>query len=256
MTQKEFSSYFGIPLRTYQKWEYFDEGNKEGRKPPDYIKGMIVRILELEGKMKGSVHKDMSLEETSRLTNKISIKQLNNMNITSEAAVLNENLKDLANSSSTFSSALGLNKEAGRELEEYIGEAMGFPFLNLEKTLEFALSKVRALREEIEKSPDSPDVTLQKSLIDRIASAQWHFNRLTKELAREYLTTETVSTYDKLSPYMDVDSNMVLKELSDYEVIASETKEVLASKDLKGLYKCNADIMVVSTNITQYKYCI
>ncbi len=49
MGQKEFASYFGIPHRSYQKWEYYEDGHKEqGRKPPEYIKDMMVRILEHE----------------------------------------------------------------------------------------------------------------------------------------------------------------------------------------------------------------
>ncbi len=49
LEQKEFASYFGIPDRTYQKWEYFESGNNlQGRKPPKYIKSMMLRILENE----------------------------------------------------------------------------------------------------------------------------------------------------------------------------------------------------------------
>lgn len=42
MTQSEFAAYFGIPLRTIQKWE------RNGSIPPEYIPKMIERILELE----------------------------------------------------------------------------------------------------------------------------------------------------------------------------------------------------------------
>ena len=50
--QKEFAAYFGIPDRTYQKWEYYEEDkNTQKRKAPDYIKDMMLRILTLEGKI-------------------------------------------------------------------------------------------------------------------------------------------------------------------------------------------------------------
>jgi len=49
-SQKEFANTFSIPLRTYQKWEYYEDGKtKEGRKPPIYVKKMIKTILELQG---------------------------------------------------------------------------------------------------------------------------------------------------------------------------------------------------------------
>lgn len=39
MNQKEFASYFGINLRTLQEWE-------QGRRnPPDYLPGLMERIL-------------------------------------------------------------------------------------------------------------------------------------------------------------------------------------------------------------------
>ncbi len=50
--QKEFAKYFGISDRTYQKWEYYEEGKiDQGRKAPSYIKGMMLRILHLEGRL-------------------------------------------------------------------------------------------------------------------------------------------------------------------------------------------------------------
>ncbi|MDY4771502.1 MAG: helix-turn-helix domain-containing protein [Lachnospiraceae bacterium] len=42
MSQKEFAEYFEIPLRTLQEWE------QERRTPPDYVLGMIQKILKLE----------------------------------------------------------------------------------------------------------------------------------------------------------------------------------------------------------------
>ena len=40
MNQKEFASYFGINLRTLQEWE-------QGRRnPPEYLPGLIERILQ------------------------------------------------------------------------------------------------------------------------------------------------------------------------------------------------------------------
>jgi len=45
-TQQEFSAYFEIPTRTYQKWEYYEDGKTaQGRKPPEYIKKMMLKIL-------------------------------------------------------------------------------------------------------------------------------------------------------------------------------------------------------------------
>lgn len=45
MSQSEFAEYFGIPVRTIQKWE------RDGSVPPEYIPKMIERILELEIKL-------------------------------------------------------------------------------------------------------------------------------------------------------------------------------------------------------------
>lgn len=45
MSQSEFATYFGIPVRTIQKWE------RNGSVPPEYIPKMIERILELEKKI-------------------------------------------------------------------------------------------------------------------------------------------------------------------------------------------------------------
>jgi DNA-binding transcriptional regulator YiaG len=42
MSQSEFANYFGIPVRTIQKWE------RNGSVPPEYIPKMMQRILELE----------------------------------------------------------------------------------------------------------------------------------------------------------------------------------------------------------------
>ncbi len=42
MSQKQFSEYFGIPIRTLQEWE---QGR---RKPPDYFLKLLKRIWDLE----------------------------------------------------------------------------------------------------------------------------------------------------------------------------------------------------------------
>lgn len=42
MSQKQFSEYFGIPIRTIQCWEIGQ------RKPPDYIPKLLERIWILE----------------------------------------------------------------------------------------------------------------------------------------------------------------------------------------------------------------
>lgn len=49
MGLKEFATYFGVPDRSYQKWEYYEDGKtQQGRKPPEYIKDMMIRILDYE----------------------------------------------------------------------------------------------------------------------------------------------------------------------------------------------------------------
>lgn len=45
MSQREFAEYFGIPIRTIQKWE------RNGSVPPEYIPKMIEKILELEKRL-------------------------------------------------------------------------------------------------------------------------------------------------------------------------------------------------------------
>lgn len=50
MSQSEFATYFGIPVRTIQKWE------RNGSVPPEYIPKMIERILELEKALKALKH--------------------------------------------------------------------------------------------------------------------------------------------------------------------------------------------------------
>ncbi|NBH15373.1 helix-turn-helix domain-containing protein [Lachnospiraceae bacterium] len=42
LSQKQFSEYFEIPIRTVQEWE---QGR---RKPPDYISKLLERIWNLE----------------------------------------------------------------------------------------------------------------------------------------------------------------------------------------------------------------
>lgn len=42
LSQQKFGDYFGIPLRTIQRWEY------EISEPPKYTVNMIRRIIELE----------------------------------------------------------------------------------------------------------------------------------------------------------------------------------------------------------------
>lgn len=46
LSQKDFANSFGIPFRTYQNWELYevDPTNRQGRKPPEYILGMIEKI--------------------------------------------------------------------------------------------------------------------------------------------------------------------------------------------------------------------
>ena len=42
MSQSKFAAYFGIPVRTIQKWE------RNGSTPPEYIASMMKRILDNE----------------------------------------------------------------------------------------------------------------------------------------------------------------------------------------------------------------
>lgn len=42
MSQSKFADYFGIPVRTIQKWEC------KAANPPEYIPKMMERILQLE----------------------------------------------------------------------------------------------------------------------------------------------------------------------------------------------------------------
>ena len=194
----------------------------------------------------------MSNEELQKLTGKISIKQLNGMSIDKEAAELYESLYEKAESSDTLSSAIGRNQKATDALDGFIKDDTAFSLYMLERMLEFGLETAKELSKEL-KNPSS-DAAVQRELIDKIATMQWRFNTISKKLTSDYRTTEKVSTYDMISPYMEIDADMVLKELKDYEDILKSTKDALTSKDLKALYKCNADIMTVSTNIVQYIY--
>lgn len=47
LSQQKFGDYFGIPMRTLQRWEY------KKSEPPEYVLDMIKRILILEGKING-----------------------------------------------------------------------------------------------------------------------------------------------------------------------------------------------------------
>lgn len=197
----------------------------------------------------------MDLNEIERLTKKIELKQNSALDIDREAAALMNELKAKSQKSDSLSSALGLNADAKGSLDGYIGTAKNFPLLDLEKTIEFGLHHAQLLKHELENPGEETDSLTQKSLIDAIACAQWHFNEVSKALTSEYRTTEKVTSYSMISPLMGVDTDMALNEISCYEKVAEETKKVLAQKDLKALYKCNADIMTISTNITQYRYC-
>lgn len=45
LSQKEFAEYMNIPKRTIQSWE------QNYRNVPDYVMGLILRILKLENKL-------------------------------------------------------------------------------------------------------------------------------------------------------------------------------------------------------------
>lgn len=187
------------------------------------------------------------------LTRKIELKQQNNMDTGSDVKELIDNILSASTSSESLTSAIGLDSDSSKELESYIGDAKKFPFRDLELTLDYAGEIIRLLEKELETDTDKGR---QMQLISRLACVQWHFNNVSKPLTKEYLTNTPVTSYILISPYMDVDSEMAKKELSDFRDIIENTKNALSAKDLKLLYKCNADIMTVSTNLTQYRYCI
>lgn len=45
LSQKEFAEYMNIPKRTIQSWE------QNYRNAPDYVMGLILRVLKLENKL-------------------------------------------------------------------------------------------------------------------------------------------------------------------------------------------------------------
>lgn len=196
----------------------------------------------------------MAVNDIFNLVSKINLKQLNNMDTSSETSTLKATLEEITRSDKSVCSAFGLDAESMEELEACIGSAKAFPFRDLEITLDYMESVAELLEDELNSKTQS--IEKQKSLIDRVACAQWYFNSVSKPLTREYLTSNPVSTYILISPYMDVDSAMAEKELSDYKKIIEDSRKALLDKDLKALYKCNADIMTVSTNLTQYRYSI
>lgn len=49
LTQSKFAEYFGVPVRTVQKWE------RNGSTPPEYIPKMMSRILDLEEQLRGEI---------------------------------------------------------------------------------------------------------------------------------------------------------------------------------------------------------
>ena len=187
------------------------------------------------------------------LTRKIELKQQNNMDTGNDVKELFDNIISASSSSESLTSAIGRDSDSAKELESYIGDAKNFPFRDLELTLDYAEEIFGLLEKELEEDTDKGR---QMQLISRLSCVQWHFNSVSKPLTKEYLTNAPVTTYTLLSPYMDVDIEMAKKELSDYRDIIRNTKKALSDKDLKQLYKCNADIMTVSTNLTQYRYCI
>ena len=53
LSQSQFAKRFFIPTRTFQKWEYYEDGKTEqGRKPPEYVKKLILQIIALEREIK------------------------------------------------------------------------------------------------------------------------------------------------------------------------------------------------------------
>ena len=57
LSQQKFGDYFGVPLRTIQRWEY-------GKSiPPKYTIDMMFRILQLEGKIDEQGNKVQTLSK-------------------------------------------------------------------------------------------------------------------------------------------------------------------------------------------------
>lgn len=65
MTQKEFSKYFNIPVRTLQDWE------QERRTPPEYVVELIEYKLEKERLNMKKEIVNMSIDELMSLDNEI-----------------------------------------------------------------------------------------------------------------------------------------------------------------------------------------
>ncbi len=196
----------------------------------------------------------MAFNDIFSLVSKISLKQLNNMDANHEATVLNDALEEISRSDKSICASFGLDAECMEELETCIGNAKAFPFRDLEITLDYMESVAELLENEL--NADEINLEKQKALINRAACAQWHFNSVSKPLTRDYRTSTSVTTYILISPYIDVTREMALSEVADYKKIIEDARNVLLDKDLKALYKCNADIMTVSTNLTQYRYSI
>ncbi len=197
----------------------------------------------------------MSNKEIDKLINKISLKQNNNMDVSNEAKELASSLAEKALTSKRLSALLSYETDGAGELEEYIRDAKRFPLYDLEQTIYLGLVKAQKLKEVL--SVPSPNKNKIIDLISAISAVQWHFNEVSKPLTSEYITSDrSVTSYSLISPYMDIDTDMVIKELTDYEAIVKETLKALADKDMKALYKCNADIMTVSGNIGQYIFVI
>ena len=189
------------------------------------------------------------------LTQKIILKQNSGMDVKKDSEMLINELREKASKIPSLASALGMDTDASKELAEYVGEHMNFPLKDLEETLAYARAVAELLEDEFNlKEDDSKSIGRQKLILDRIAAVQWHFNNVSKTLTSEYLTTNKVTTYGLISPYIGVNMDMAKEELKNYYKILEEADKALKDKDMKALYKCNADLMCVSTNLIQYRY--
>ena len=187
------------------------------------------------------------MNDLERLARTVQIKERNGEDYTIEYAEMKRQLFESAKTSESTADFLGLNEEANAELKNYIGDAGNFPYLDLEKTIEYLKKKA----DEIESITKENVFDKKKFFYQaaRASTAQWHFNYVSKPLTKEYLNT-IYSTYLQLSPYTnEIDREDLEIEVESLQDIIADAKNVVKNKDLKGIYKTNADLHIVMCNI-------
>ena len=191
------------------------------------------------------------MEELERLARTVQLKEQNGQDISKEYAELKRQLFESAKTNESTADLLGLNEEVNAELMTYIGDAKNFPYLDLEKTIEYL--KERA--DEIERITKKDTFDKEKFFYQaaRASAARWNFNYVSKPLTREYLNT-IYSAYLQLSPYTEeIDREDLEIEVESLQDIITDAIKVVKDKDLKGIYKVNADLHIVMCNIMTIK---